>query len=410
MRVREFRWLWLAGAQSLFGDQLARVALALLVFDRTGSGADTALVYALTYLPAIIGGTVLSGLADRLPRRSLMVTCDLLRAVLVGCMALPGSPIWLLCLLLVVSVLVGAPFGSAHAALLPQILGQDRYVAGAGLRMISDQVAQVAGFAFGGALVAVIGSHWALLIDAVSFLLSAVVIRVRVAPRPPALAKGRSAERGGSTGGTLLSLWAAIATIKGDSRLWSLLGLSWLAALFVIPEGVAAPYAADIGYGATGVGLLMASVPAGQAFGSWWFVRYVGERRRITLIGPMAVLTGLPLVGCFAHPGLAVSVVLWAASGLGAAYQVQAAASFIGAVPDTRRGQIVGLASSGLIAIQGVGLLVGGVIGEQIGMSRVVAAAGLVAAIIAIPLAIACRRARSEPGESGLRRGERRSA
>ncbi len=51
LRGREFRLLWLADAQSLLGDQLARVALSVLVYDRTGSGLVTAVVYALTYLP-----------------------------------------------------------------------------------------------------------------------------------------------------------------------------------------------------------------------------------------------------------------------------------------------------------------------------------------------------------------------
>ena len=60
LRVREFRWLWLAGVQSLLGDQLARVALSVLVFDRTRSPFETAIVYGLTFAPSIIGGIGLS--------------------------------------------------------------------------------------------------------------------------------------------------------------------------------------------------------------------------------------------------------------------------------------------------------------------------------------------------------------
>jgi hypothetical protein len=61
--VPEFRVLWLAEVLSLLGDQLARVALVVLVFDRTGSALMTGLVYALSFLPALVAGPLLGGLA-----------------------------------------------------------------------------------------------------------------------------------------------------------------------------------------------------------------------------------------------------------------------------------------------------------------------------------------------------------
>jgi len=88
---REFRWLWTAGVQSLLGDQLARVALSVLVFERTNSTLLTAAVYALTFLPAFFGGLLLGGLADRYPRRRVLIGCDVVRAVLLAAMALPGT-------------------------------------------------------------------------------------------------------------------------------------------------------------------------------------------------------------------------------------------------------------------------------------------------------------------------------
>src|SRR3954451_9087018 len=101
LRVPEFRVMWLADAPSMVGDQLARVALSVLVFERTSSALLTALTYALTFLPALIGGAMLTGLADRLPRRRVMIAADLSRAVLLTGMALPSTPLWLVCGLLV---------------------------------------------------------------------------------------------------------------------------------------------------------------------------------------------------------------------------------------------------------------------------------------------------------------------
>src|SRR5262245_51548455 len=79
LSIVEFRALWLAYAQSIVGDQLARVALSILVFNRTGSPAWTAITYALTFLPALVAGVLLSGLADRHPRREVMMGADLAR-------------------------------------------------------------------------------------------------------------------------------------------------------------------------------------------------------------------------------------------------------------------------------------------------------------------------------------------
>lgn len=60
LRVREFRYLFIADIQSQLGDQLARVALSVLVFSRTGSTLLTAAVFALTFLPAVLAGWVLA--------------------------------------------------------------------------------------------------------------------------------------------------------------------------------------------------------------------------------------------------------------------------------------------------------------------------------------------------------------
>ena len=91
LRVPEFRALWAAELVSVAGDQLARVGLSVLVFGRTGSAAWAAATYALTFLPALVGGVLLGRLADRHPRRQVMIVCDLVRALLVALMVLPGN-------------------------------------------------------------------------------------------------------------------------------------------------------------------------------------------------------------------------------------------------------------------------------------------------------------------------------
>src|SRR5664279_2843449 len=153
-RHREFTALWIAGAQSQLGDQLARVALSVLVFTNTRSGLATAATYALTYLPAVVGGIALAGLADMHPRRTLLVMCDLLRAVLFAVMAIRAIPLPVICLLLVIAVLAGSPYNAAEPAVVADIFRGERYSAAIGVRTATVQAAQLIGFAVGGVVVA----------------------------------------------------------------------------------------------------------------------------------------------------------------------------------------------------------------------------------------------------------------
>jgi predicted MFS family arabinose efflux permease len=381
LRVREFRWLWLAGVQSQVGDQLARVALSVLVFDRTGSPLEAAVIYGLTFAPSIVGGVGLAWLADRLPRRGLMVGCDLIRAALLTLMTIPHLPTLALSALIVASVLVGAPFGAAQKALTPEILGE-HYVAGSGLRMMSDQVTQVLGFALGAAAVGAVGARAGLGLDAISFAVSATIIWLTVHPRPGLAASGtRDHQRRRHP----------IRVIGDSAELRLLLGFGWLAGLFIIPEAVAAPYARSVGGGGAATGLLLASIPAGGAVGALVLARFVTVDRRSRIFGPLAICTGLPLMACWTTPGLAASCVLWFLSGAASAYQLVAAATFVQTVPNSRRGGTLGFASSGLVAIQGVGAVVGGLVADRLDVGVAVASAGALGSLVAIALTLAWR-------------------
>ena len=184
--VREFRAVWFSEILSVAGDRLALVALTLLVYDRTQSPLLTALAYASGYLPWIIGGLFLAGLADRYPRRAVMVTCDLARAVLVAAMVIPGVPILGLVVLLFAATAVSPPFDSSRAAITPDILPGDLYPLGASVTQATFLAAQVAGVAVAGVAVEVIGVRAALAIDAATFVLSALLIGLGTRGRPAA--------------------------------------------------------------------------------------------------------------------------------------------------------------------------------------------------------------------------------
>ncbi|MEV5898160.1 MFS transporter [Nonomuraea fuscirosea] len=391
--VREFRALWYGQGLSLLGDQLAQVALAVLVYDRTGSPLATAAVYALTYLPGIVGGPLLAGLADRFARRGVMLACDLLRAALVGVMAVPGLPFWALCALVFLVVLLSAPFSAARAALLPEVLEGDAYVMGSALQNMTNQAVQMLGFAAGGALIATMGPYRALALDAATFLGSALILVSGVRRRPAAQPDGAKPSMWTMTkGGARL--------VFGSRKLRTLVLFAWLCGFYILPEGLAAPYAAALHTGALPVpvitGLLMAAMPAGTVVGAFLFSRFVSPPRRLRLMGWMAMLSCAPLIVTAIRPPLAVVLVAWVLSGIGGAYQLAANAAFVQSVPPERRAQAFGLVQSGLMTVQGIGILVGGFAAERLGPEPVVALAGIAGVISAAVLAMVWTESRDK--------------
>lgn len=377
LSVREFRFLWLAQAQSRAGDQIARVAVALLVFDRTGSSALTALTYALTYLPPLITAPFLSGLADRYSRRAVMVSVDLLRAALIGLMAIPGLPLPVIALLLVAVTCPEPLFSAARVATVPRTLPGTLFPVGMSIISSTDQIAQIAGFALGGIVVGAFGPHTALAINAVTFLLSAALIHWGL---------GRHLPDGSSVGpsrGSGFAL-AGIKLVVGDRRLLALAGLVWLVGCFVVAEALAAPYVAEIDAGEEAIGLLMAAVVIGAAVGSLLVARLSSEwRRRLTV--PLAVAVGVPLMATAAAPSLWLTFVLWMLAGVFHSYIVLAQVRFAQYIPDGMRSRAIGFAAAGLQTAQGLGIAIGGILAEVISPSVAIgisAAAGSLGALV----------------------------
>lgn len=389
--VREFRAMWAAEALSQAGDQLARVALAVLVYTSTRSAALAGLIYALTWAPSFLGGVFLSGLADRFPRRTVMIAADLSRAALIAIVALPGMTFWLMCVLVGLVSFVQAPFKAAQLALLPDVLEGDKYVVGMGIRTITMQTAQMLGFAGGGVLLTAVKPPIALVLDAATFVASALFVWFGVQARPAA----RQRDDPTTPGSFATSALAGARLIWHDTGLRTLVVFSWLSALLILYEGLAAPYTTEIGDdSAAAIGFILAADPLGSAIGAFVFTRFVPAARRPALLGPLMVASCIPLLGCLAKPGIGVSIVLFAVAGaLGTAVMIQATASFTRGVPDHSRAQAIGLQQSGLATIQGLSPLLAGAAADAVGTARVVGLVGVLGVVIAIPAAIAWQRA-----------------
>jgi len=390
---REFRYLYAGQVLSYLGDQVAAVAVAVLVFDRTESALLSAIAYASSWLPGVLGGPILSTYADRLPRRAVLIGCDLARAVLIAVVALPGLPLWPAIALLYLAHMFSPPFVAARAAIMPEVLPGDAYITGNGLSNITHQLSQLLGFVAGGFVVAVLGPVWSLLGNAVTFALSAALIALGVARRPAALA-------GGVPQGLLAQSWDGIRYIRADPWLRTCLALVWVAGAFSFaPEAIAYPYAASLGGGPAQAGLLLAAPSAGFLAGAILLTRVLAPDTRDRLVRPAAVLSALALVPALGNPGLPVLLLLLAAAGAGASFLVPLNAIFVRRVAPEFRGRAMGVAASGLLVSQGLGFLAaGGAVEAGLSPATVVGLSGLLgtAAVLTVRFA----RVPAEPSYS----------
>jgi MFS family permease len=386
--VAEFRALWLAQLLSIIGDQFARVALTVLVFDRTRSALLAAVTFVVSVVPMFIGGITLAWLADRYPRRAVMILCDLIRCALVLLMAVPGVPLGGLVALLFVVTLTGAPFASARAAIYPDVLDDEKYVLGIAISLTTVQFAQVVGFALGGAIAGLLGTRTSLVIDAATFAVSGFIVQSRVRPRPVPAA--RRSERPARVAGVL----AGTRLVFTNRVMRTTMLFGWLAAFYGAPEGVVTPLARDLGGGSLAVGVILAAQALGKTSGALAFSRFVSPPARLRYMGPLAFAACAVLVLFVWRPGLPVSLLVLFVSGLFASYQLAANAGFVGATPAEQRSQAFGLAQGGISLGEGIVLIAAGAAADRHSPALVIAVCGAIGAVLALVLALSWRQGR----------------
>ena len=398
--VAEFRALWLAQLLSVIGDQLARVALTVLVYDRTRSALLAAITFVASIVPTFIGGVTLAWLADRYPRRGVMIACDLARCALVLVMAIPGMPLGGLVVLLFLVTLVGAPFTSARAAIYPDVLAGDRYVMGTAVTLTTYQFAQVLGFAAGGAVTGFFGTRPSLLLDSATFAASALIVRTWVRSRPaPAVAAAGHRESGQA--GRRLRRCPPGLRPPGPAHADA---VRLARRVLRRPGRRGHPARPDLGGAAVAVGVILAAMALGQTVGAIVFSRFVAPPARLRVMGPLAVAACAVLALFFWQPGLPGSLLILFASGLGGSYQIAANAAFVSAAPQEQRSQAFGLAQGGMSLGQGIVMVLAGAAADHHSPAWVIAVSGTVGAAVALAVAVSWARDRGQSTDGRRKR------
>jgi MFS family permease len=350
------RRLLLAGAGSIFGSWAYLVALAVYAYAQGGAGA-VALIGVLRLIPAAVLAPFLATLADRFPRRLIMVVSDVLRAGLMAAATAAiagGAPAWTVYTLVTASTLAGGLFGPAQAALLPELASSPSELATANIASGTlESVASFLGPAIGGFLLAATSPEVVFALNGVRFLWSAaLVVGIRVA-QPAAEPEGHAESTG-------LGTMEGFRTILRNRDVGVLIGLYAAQTLVAGALGVLVVVTALdlLDGGPQAVGLLDSAMGIGGIVGAVAALALTARGRLASDFGVGLALFGAVVLIGFA-PSLATAIGALAVVGIGNSLVDIAAITLLQrSVANEVLGRVVGIVEAVVLASLALGALV----------------------------------------------------
>jgi MFS family permease len=176
---RNFRRLWLAQIVSEIGDWFYALAVYSLILELTGSAKLVGLAVVMQVLPQTLAAPTAGVVNDRMSRKRVMIMADLARVAIVLGMLLVRSPrlVWLIYPLLFVETIGWGFFEPAHSAVIPAVTGQDDAILANTLTATTWSFCLAIGSALGGGAAALLGRDAVFILNAISFLASAALLR-----------------------------------------------------------------------------------------------------------------------------------------------------------------------------------------------------------------------------------------
>jgi MFS family permease len=371
-RVPEFTPLFLTSSVQIAAITVTGLALATLVYGATRSPLLSALVMFGPSLAQLIGATVLLSAADRLPPRAAIAGIALAFAAGTAGQAVPGLPVWAIFAVAAGLGTIASLGGGVRNGLLNEILPAGGYLLGRSVLNMSVGIMQVCGFAVGGVLVAALSPRGALLAGVGLYLTTAIIAWFGLSRRAPRAA-GRP---------SIAQTW------RNNAELWSSVPRRYVYLALWVPNGLIVgceslfvPYAPRHG------GLLFASAALGMLAGDTLTGRFVPARWRDRLGAPLRLLLAAPYLVLAVRPALPVAVAAVVLASVGYSASLLLQQRLMTLTPDDLSGHALGLQSSGMLAMQGVGAAIAGAVAEQ--TSPGAAMAVMAAASVALTLTLA---------------------
>ncbi len=369
-RNRNFILLWMAYTTSALGDHLSEMALLHMqgATQRADSTRVSAIMLFQFMLPFFLFGPVMGWLADRLPRKRIMITADLVRSVVMFSFLVilhavfdrfaganwravlerdgrfPALDPWLYALPLFVLGTFAAMFSPARAAMLPSLIRQDQIIRGNGLMNAMGPIATIASYLIGAQIIAAYanrGPGILFTLNGFTFLISALTIILILPPRRQAAIAAGPRERSGLLDG--------FAYCRGHRRVVELIAFAvvfWTAAAAV--RSVVPAVVGHVGGTVDDIGYFNASLGIGMLSGAM-LLALLGDRLKSelalswSLVGASLSVASLAIAwqGGLGHLSFYAGLFLTGVFGSGVLVSVYALIMKI--VPDFFRGRVFGV-------------------------------------------------------------------
>jgi len=186
-RNRNFSMLWSGQLVSTIGSALTELAAAIYIYRLTGSALSVGLMLMATAAPSLFVGLFAGVFVDRYDRKTIMITADLLRGILVLLIPVlaPLNIIWLYVIVMLSSA-ISQFFDPAHESVLPEVASDEELAAANSMIAISSFGSTAVGFAAAGLIASAADINWAFYADSITFIFSAIfVFLIRIKPLKP---------------------------------------------------------------------------------------------------------------------------------------------------------------------------------------------------------------------------------
>jgi MFS family permease len=341
---RDFWRFWVGETVSAFGSSFTQFAIPLLVFKLTGSAIYLAASAALFTVPHLLFGLLIGAWTDRTDRRRLMIVTDILSMAAVGSVpvaAIAGvlSVWWILVVVFVASTL-GIFFEAAAFGAIPSLVEQADLVTANGRIQATFAGASVLGPLVAGALLVVLPVDQLLVVDAATFVVSAVALSLIRRPfNGPLTARRSTTIRQDIVEGLRYVLrHPVLRNISAMMALVNLVSVTAFAQLVLLAKERYAATDSQIGllFAAGGVGVVLFSLAAGPLRKRWSFGNVA--------LGALMV-SGLLTIGLAYAPTFLIAVACWGlSSGLGTMFNINTGSLRQAIVPNQMLGRIITIA------------------------------------------------------------------
>lgn len=408
-RDPRFLRLWAAETISHFGSSITGIALPFVAITLLNAGPlEVAILNLADFLPFLLIGLLAGALVDRLPRRAVLIGGDLGRAALILTI-----PIAYLAGLLTLTQLIAVGFSVgvltvffdvAYQAYLPSLIGREDLVEGNSKLEFSRSAAGLLGPGLGGLLVDILRAPVAMLVDAASFLVSAILLATIKDHHAPDKADHEDADQLHQDAGAspsparramrieiadglrfvfghpvLRTIGAATATSNLFS---SIAGAAFM--LFAINELKMSPALIGAAFSLGSVGGLLASLVAGPISRRFGVGRVIVAT--VALGGPFEFAVGFGTAGSDALNLLLVAAAGFAMGGSGTIYNINQVSLRQAITPETMSGRMNATMRWFVWGTMPIGSIIGGIIGETLGVRAAILIGGAGASLAFIPL------------------------